>query len=80
MRADLDPEAEATVFVGMLRGVAMQWIADHAFLGSEVMDDQPGGDTGGCGDGPDARAIDAVGCKLGNRRISDFGEGAAIVS
>lgn len=28
IRADLDPEAEAGLFVGMLRGVALQWMAD----------------------------------------------------
>jgi AcrR family transcriptional regulator len=28
IRADLDPDAEAAVFVGMLRGVATQWMAD----------------------------------------------------
>jgi len=28
IRSDLDPDAEAAVFVGMLRGVATQWMAD----------------------------------------------------
>jgi len=28
IRADLDPDAEAAVFVGMLRGVATQWMAE----------------------------------------------------
>jgi len=28
IRGELDPEAEAGLFVGMLRGVAMQWMAD----------------------------------------------------
>jgi AcrR family transcriptional regulator len=28
IRSDLDPDAEAAVFVGMLRGVAAQWMAD----------------------------------------------------
>ena len=28
IRPDLDPDAEAAVFVGMLRGVATQWMAD----------------------------------------------------
>ena len=28
IRTDLDPDAEAGLFVGMLRGAAMQWIAD----------------------------------------------------
>jgi AcrR family transcriptional regulator len=28
IRGDLDPEAEAGLFVGMLRGVAMQWMTD----------------------------------------------------
>ena len=28
IRADLDPDAEAGLFVGMLRGVAMQWMTD----------------------------------------------------
>ena len=32
IRSDLDPDAEAAVFVGMLRGVATQWMADpHCF-------------------------------------------------
>lgn len=29
IRDDVDPAVEAAVFVGMLRGVATQWIADH---------------------------------------------------
>jgi AcrR family transcriptional regulator len=29
VRADLNPDAEAAAFVGMLRGVAMQWMADR---------------------------------------------------
>jgi len=29
VRSDLDPEAEAALFVGMLRGVANQWMADR---------------------------------------------------
>ncbi len=29
IRADLDPEIEAVAFVGMLRGVGMQWMADR---------------------------------------------------
>lgn len=29
IRADVNPEAEAAVFVGMLRGVAMQWMAER---------------------------------------------------
>jgi hypothetical protein len=28
IRPDLDPDSEAAVFVGMLRGVATQWMAD----------------------------------------------------
>lgn len=28
IRRDVDPEAEAAAFIGMLRGVAMQWVAD----------------------------------------------------
>jgi AcrR family transcriptional regulator len=32
IRSDLDPDAEAAVFVGMLRGVATQWMTDpHCF-------------------------------------------------
>jgi AcrR family transcriptional regulator len=29
VRSDLDPEAEAALFVGMLRGIANQWMADR---------------------------------------------------
>jgi hypothetical protein len=29
VRSDLDPEAEAALFVGMLRGVANQWMAER---------------------------------------------------
>jgi len=29
IRSDLDPDAEAGLFVGMLRGVALQWMADR---------------------------------------------------
>jgi AcrR family transcriptional regulator len=28
IRPDVDPDAEAAAFIGMLRGVAMQWVAD----------------------------------------------------
>jgi AcrR family transcriptional regulator len=37
IRSDLDPEAEAGLVVGMLRGVALQWIADPGCFDLEAV-------------------------------------------
>ncbi len=37
IRSDLDPDAEAVVFVGMLRGVATQWMAEPRCFGLDAV-------------------------------------------
>lgn len=37
VRSDLDPDAEAALFVGMLRGVAFQWMADPGAFDLEAV-------------------------------------------
>jgi hypothetical protein len=38
IRSDLDPDAEAGLFVGMLRGVALQWMAEPGCFDLDAYD------------------------------------------
>ena len=37
IRPDVDPDAEAAAFIGMLRGVAVQWVADRGCFDIEAV-------------------------------------------